>query len=42
MISVKTLSTLELFEGLSEEDLKKIASLSSEVSFPAQTSIFSP
>jgi CRP-like cAMP-binding protein len=42
MISVKTLAGMELFEGLPEEDLKKIASLSHEVSFPAQTSIFSP
>jgi CRP-like cAMP-binding protein len=42
MISVKTLSALELFEGLPEEDLKKIAALSHEISFPAQTSIFSP
>jgi toluene monooxygenase system ferredoxin subunit len=42
MISAKTLAGIELFEGLPEDDLKKIASLSHEVSFPAQTSIFSP
>ena len=42
MISVKTLSALDLFEGLPEEDLKKIAALSHEVSYPAQTSIFPP
>jgi CRP-like cAMP-binding protein len=42
MISVKTLAGMELFEGLPEEDLKKIAALSHELAFPAQSNIFSP
>jgi CRP-like cAMP-binding protein len=42
MISAKTLSALELFEGLPEEDLKKIASFCHELSYPAHASIFSP
>lgn len=42
MISAKTLAGFELFEGLPEEALKTIASLSHEQAFPAQTSIFSP
>jgi CRP-like cAMP-binding protein len=42
MVSAKTLAGLELFGGLPEDDLKKIASLSHELDFPAQTSIFSP
>ncbi len=42
MISAKTLAGLELFEGLPEEDLKMIASLCQELTYAAQSSIFSP
>ncbi len=42
MISSKTLAGLDLFKDLPEEDLKKIASLSLELAFPAHSQIFSP